>query len=104
MVRSSHGAETEGILVDISLLGCCIRSEAVWLKMGSFVSVSLEEEPALQAIVRWVRNGAVGMELLHRIPSERTEWLKWLDSPFGGWDEAARNEKSGPDGPPFPDS
>ena len=83
VVQSLYGEELEGCLVDISLHGCCVRGEAAWLKAGSFVSVSLEQEPALQAIIRWVRQGAAGMELLRPIPSERTEWHKWLDSPFG---------------------
>ena len=82
LVRSIYGQETESTLVDISLHGCCVRCEASWLKTGSFVAVSLEGEPALQALIRWVRNGAAGMELLGPIPPERTEWHKWLDSPF----------------------
>ena len=73
-LRSTYGDETEVMLADISIHGCSIRSEASWLRSGSFVSIKLEEDPPLQAIVRWVRNGAAGLEFVHPLSSEHLEW------------------------------
>jgi hypothetical protein len=83
MLRSSHGEETEANIADVSTHGCCIKCEAEWLRTGSFVSIGLEDEPPLQAIIRWVRDGATGMEFLRPIPPERTEWHALLESSFG---------------------
>ena len=71
------------MIADLSTHGCCLRSEADWLRLGSFVSISLgEDEPGLQAIVRWVRDGACGLEFLRPVPSDRPEWHELMDSPF----------------------
>lgn len=82
---SSHGDETQAALVDVSTHGCCVKSDVPWLRAGSFLSIGIEEdeESRLQAIVRWVRDGSAGMEFLHPIPPERSEWHALMDSPFG---------------------
>ena len=61
-----------------------MKCEAAWLKAGSFVSIAVGDNPALQAIVRWVRHDAAGTEFLRSIPPERTEWHKLTNSPFVG--------------------
>ena len=67
--------KSEGVaLADVSEHGCAIRGEAGWLRMGGFVSIRIGEEPALQGIVRWIRDGAAGMEFLRPIPADRHEW------------------------------
>ena len=45
-----------------------------WLRSGSFVSIKLEEDPLLQGIVRWVRNGAAGVEFIHPFSADHVEW------------------------------
>jgi hypothetical protein len=82
-LQSSHGENCEAMLADLSTHGCCVISEVTWLRTGTFVTIGIAEEPPLAAIVRWVRDGSVGMEFLRPIPPERSEWHTLLDSPFG---------------------
>jgi len=82
VLRFSDGASSEVELADVSTHGCCVRSEDAGLRIGRFVSVGLDEESMLQAVVRWVRDGAAGMEFLRPIPPERCEWYDLMDAPF----------------------
>jgi len=81
-LQSSRGELEAAMLADVSLHGCCISTQAPWIRQGSFVSVGLGEFPKLAAVVRWVREGAAGMEFLHPIPSARYEWHELIDSPL----------------------
>jgi len=82
-LASSTGASGQGTIADLSTHGCCIRSDASWLRLGSFVSIAIgEEEVGIQAIVRWLRDGSVGLEFLRPVAPERTEWHELMDSPF----------------------
>ena len=83
IIRSSKGNTESAQPADLSLHGCSVRSSADWLRNGSFVTIGLDDESMLQAIVRWVRDGSAGMEFLRPIPPERVEWHSLLDSPFG---------------------
>lgn len=67
LVQSSHGDRTKARLRDISVYGCNVISEAEWLRLGIFVAIRLEGGQAIQAIVRWVRDGACGVEFLRPI-------------------------------------
>ena len=49
---------------NVSPHGCNIKGDANWLRIGSFVGVSLEGGQPLQAIVRWLRDGSAGLEFL----------------------------------------
>ena len=69
-------------LADISMHGCCVRGEATGLRIGRFVSVGIDEEPMLPAVIRWVRDNAAGMEFLRPIPPERHEWHELIEMPF----------------------
>jgi hypothetical protein len=69
-------------LADISMHGCCVKTEADGLRVGRFVSIGIDDEPMLQAVIRWVRAGSAGMEFLRPIPSERYEWHDLIDMPF----------------------
>jgi len=82
-LKSSGGAMEAAVLADVSLHGCCVSTAAGWLRQGSFVSIGLGEDlPMLAAIVRWVREGAAGMEFLRPVPSERIEWHDLIDMPL----------------------
>jgi hypothetical protein len=83
LLLSSHGDEASVRLADVSSHGCNVRGEVPWLRPGSFVSIGFGDAPELRAIVRWMREGAAGMEFLQPIPPERTEWHALIDSPFG---------------------
>ena len=81
-LHSMQGKTFKVMLVDVSAHGCSVRLKAGDLRAGNFVSVGFADEPPLQAIIRWVRNGSAGMEFLRPIPPERSDWLALMDSPF----------------------
>ena len=74
-VRSSHGDRTQAGLHDFSAFGCNIISDAAWLRLGSFVTLTLSEDISTQAIVRWVRDGSCGVEFLRPLPYADAELL-----------------------------
>lgn len=82
ILESSRGESAQVLLCEISMHGCRVKCDEAWLRTGAFVSIALEDEPPLQAIVRWNRDGAAGMEFLKPIPAERGEWRELLDMPF----------------------
>lgn len=82
IVQFSDGKIADVQLTDVSMHGCCVKSEAEDLRIGRFVSIGIEDEPMLQAIIRWMRGGSAGMEFLHPIPYERTEWHDLMEMPF----------------------
>lgn len=73
-LRSSYGEESEIILADVSTHGCNVKMEESWLRSGTFVSIRLEEDPLVQGIVRWVRNGAAGIEFVQPFSADHVEW------------------------------
>jgi hypothetical protein len=81
-LQFSDGTSDGVHLADISMHGCCIRSDSEGLRIGRFVSIGIDEEPMLQAVIRWVRDGAAGMEFLRPIPPERSEWHELIDMPL----------------------
>ena len=83
LLSSAHGDEAYVRLADVSTHGCNIRGEVAWLRTGAFVSIGFGEGADLRAIVRWMRDGAAGMEFLQPVPPERTEWHALINSPFG---------------------
>jgi len=81
-MKSSRGDVVDIHLAEVSLHGCRVVSAEPWLKNGMFVEIGLGDEPMLEAIIRWVRDGSVGMEFLWPIPPERREWHDLADMPF----------------------
>lgn len=82
ILESSQGHRDNVLVADISMHGCSVRSEASWLKPGCFVSLGLNESQMLQAVVRWVRDGAAGMEFLRPVPSDHSDWQDLIDLQF----------------------
>ncbi len=78
-IRSNFGDIADADLKDISIFGCNIESEADWLQPGRFIAIRLDRTPPLQAIIRWARNGAAGLEFLREIPRDRQDWLALID-------------------------
>ena len=74
-VRSSHGDRTTAGLHDFSAFGCNIVSDAAWLRLGSFITLTLSDAISTQAIVRWVRDGSCGVEFLRPLPHAEAELL-----------------------------
>lgn len=70
------------LLAEVSLHGCRVRAEEPWLRTGAFVSISIEDGARLQAIVRWVREGAAGMEFLRPIPDHCSQWHDLMEEPY----------------------
>lgn len=80
-VTSSHGQSTAMTIANISVHGCNIAGDAAWLRLGSFVTVSLNAGgEAMQAIVRWVRDGSAGLEFLRPVPPGHAEWHELISS------------------------
>ena len=79
-VASSHGDSAKMTIGNVSTHGCNIRGEAAWLRIGSFVGVSLEGGPPLKAIVRWVRDDSAGLEFMRPVPSGNTAWHELINS------------------------
>lgn len=74
-VQSSHGDHAGARLRDISIYGCNLVSDADWLRIGSFVTIRLPADRSIQAIVRWVRGNACGVEFIRPIPAADADWL-----------------------------
>ena len=70
----SNGGRASVMLADVSLHGCCVRTEAERLRQGAFVSIGMGAEPKIPAIVRWVRGSSAGMEFLLQVPVEHADW------------------------------
>ncbi|WP_088310110.1 PilZ domain-containing protein [Novosphingobium sp. B 225] len=75
VVRSSHGDRTTARLNDFSAFGCNLISDAAWLRMGGFIAIRLSDEVTVQAIVRWIRDGACGVEFLRPLPYSEADAL-----------------------------
>ena len=78
-MESSKGDRVDVSLAEISLHGCSVTGDATWLRTGSVVSIAITDAAPLQAIVRWVRGDAAGMEFLWPITSDRTDWHALID-------------------------
>lgn len=81
-IDNGRGESVKVLLAEVSLHGCRIQADAPWLRVGGFLSISIEQGAQLQAIVRWVRDGAAGMEFLRPIPADYGEWHDLMDAPF----------------------
>jgi PilZ domain len=67
LIRSNHGERGKALIRDVSVHGCSLDTDAAWLRLGQFVSLRLSTEWTIQAIVRWSRDGRVGVEFLRPI-------------------------------------
>lgn len=66
-VRNAHGDRHRARIRDVSVFGCSLASDADWLRSGMFVSVEVNQELTIQAVVRWSRQGVCGAEFLRPI-------------------------------------
>jgi hypothetical protein len=67
VIKSSHGDRGKALIHDVSVHGCCLDTDATWLRMGQFVALRLSNDWSIQAIVRWFRDGRAGVEFLRPI-------------------------------------
>lgn len=81
-IDNGRGDSAKVQLAEVSLHGCRIQSGEAWLRVGAFVAIRIERGQPLQAIVRWNREGAAGMEFLRPIPDSCSEWHDLMDAPF----------------------
>lgn len=82
-LRSGQGEACEAVLTDVTAHGCSLRCDADWLRAGAFVSLGLEDDPPLTAIIRWVRDDCAGLEFLRAVSAEHIGWRALLDQPYG---------------------
>jgi len=73
LVQSNHGDRAKARLRDISAYGCNLVVDATWLRLGLFVAIRPSSDRSIQAIVRWVRDGACGVEFLRPITDAEAE-------------------------------
>jgi len=66
-IRSSHGDRAKALIRDVSIYGCSLECDAGWLRNGMFLTLHLNAEWSIQAIVRWVREDRTGVEFLRPI-------------------------------------
>ena len=78
VVQSNNGDRIGGQLRDISAYGCNLVCDADWLRIGRFISLRLSKEWTIQAIVRWTRDGATGVEFLRPISNGEADLLASL--------------------------
>lgn len=78
------GEDAGALLVDVSFHGCCVRSDASWLRNGRFVSIHLDPDAPLEAVVRWIRDGSIGLEFLRPVPVSSHAWQDLMDGAFPG--------------------
>lgn len=81
-LETAHGDHADIRIAEVSLHGCRIKGDLSWIRTGAFVSIAVEGERKLQAIIRWVRADSAGMEFLRPVPRECTEWHDLMDAPF----------------------
>ena len=73
LVQNSRGDRCIALLRDISTYGCNLLTEAEWMRPGNYITIRLGSERTIQAIVRWTRDGAKGVEFLRPIPDADAE-------------------------------
>ncbi len=85
-VRVSNSAEErcDARISDLSLHGCNVKCEAVWLRIGAFISIELGEDRPVEGIVRWVRDDSCGVEFLHPLSHDLEDW-QTLIGQSEGW-------------------
>ena len=79
-ITSSRGDSAEMTIGNVSTHGCNIRGEAAWLRLGSFVGVSLSDGPMLLGIIRWVRDGSAGLEFMRPVSPGNKPWNNLINS------------------------
>ena len=70
-VLSSTGESAPARLHDVSPYGCNVRASAPWLRLGRFVTLKCDADITVQAIVRWSRDDATGLEFLRPLPEQQ---------------------------------
>jgi hypothetical protein len=75
VIQSNNGDRTTGRLRDISTYGCNLACDAEWLRMGRFIAIRLAKDWTIQAIIRWTRDGATGVEFLRPISNHEAELI-----------------------------
>lgn len=66
-LSNTRGQRSRVRLRDVSVFGCSLASAADWLRMGMFVSLRVDADWTIPAVVRWSRAGICGVEFLRPI-------------------------------------
>jgi hypothetical protein len=82
VLETMKGDRIEGVIADLSMLGCAVKGPIDDLGISRFVSFAIKGEPPLQGIVRWVRDGSAGIEFLQPVPSELAGYHKLINRTY----------------------
>ncbi|MDE2596988.1 MAG: PilZ domain-containing protein [Sphingomonadales bacterium] len=74
VVLTTTGRDIRARLADLSDYGCNVRGNVSALRSGSFISLRLDGGKPVQALVRWVRDDAAGVEFLRPIGDDHPDW------------------------------
>ena len=74
-VTSSIGEHTVAAVRNVSIHGCNLKTGAEWLRMGRVIGIEIQPARTVQAIVRWSRDGATGVEFLRPLSADDAQRL-----------------------------
>lgn len=80
-IQHSLDTLSDAMIQDLSVQGCSIRCVPGDIRMGQYVVVRLAGTSTIPGIVRWARDGSVGVEFLHTIASDVAEGQTPLSNP-----------------------
>ncbi len=73
-VANAAGNSAAMDVEDLSTHGCSIKGDATWLRLGMILSISLQDDPPVRAITRWVRGGVAGVEFFRPLAAQQLCW------------------------------
>lgn len=78
VVTTGDGESAAAEMNDVSSLGCNLRADVDWIRLGRFVTASLGDDLSFTGIVRWSRDGVHGLEFLRPLPGSVVDELEEL--------------------------
>lgn len=77
-ISAGKGESASAEINDVSSLGCNLRVDADWMRIGRFVTASMGEKFTVAAVVRWSRDGVYGIEFLRPLSGALVSELEEL--------------------------
>ncbi len=66
-------------VIDLSTHGCGINGDASSsMRLGMILSIRLDDERPIQAIIRWIRGEVAGIEFFRPITADQSGWRALL--------------------------
>ncbi|PEQ14363.1 pilus assembly protein PilZ [Novosphingobium sp. PC22D] len=73
--RTQNGLRDAGLISDISVNGCCVRTNSLFFRVGTRVVIRPEGLEGLTGIVRWIAGDKAGVQFDHPIYAPVLEHL-----------------------------